>query len=56
MCIAGPRISVGRRCVAFYRTEVGDKAFLEKQIAAFAKTLPAGVEMTLGRDSTGEDE
>jgi hypothetical protein len=53
MCIAGPRISVGRRCVAFYRTEVGDKSFLEKQIAAFAKTLPAGVTMTLGR---GEDE
>jgi hypothetical protein len=56
MCIAGPTISVGRRCVVFYRTEVGDETLLTRQIAAFAKTLPAGVEMTLGRDTTEEDE
>lgn len=56
MCITGPRISAGHRCVVFYRTEVGDKAFLEKQIAAFAKTLPAGVAITLGSDSTDQDE
>jgi hypothetical protein len=54
MCIAGPRISISRPCMVFYSTGVGDKAFLAAQIAAFARTLPAGVSMTLGRDSTDE--
>jgi hypothetical protein len=38
--------------VAFYRTEVGDKAALTAEMAAFARTLPAGVKITLGEDST----
>jgi hypothetical protein len=56
MCIAGPRISVGRRCVVFYSTNVGDKALLQRQIAAFARTLPAGVSMTLGQGPDESDD
>ncbi len=52
MCITGPRTSVAFPCVAFYRTEVGDKAALTAEMAAFARTLPAGVKITLGEDST----
>ena len=31
-------------------------AALEAEVAAFARGLPEGVRMTLGRDSTEEDE
>jgi hypothetical protein len=54
MCITGPRISVARPCMVFYSTEVGDQAQLTAEIAAFARTLPASVKITLGRDSTDE--
>jgi len=60
MCIAGPRVSVARPCMVFYDTGVSgtadDKARLTAEIAAFARTLPAGVKMRLGRDSTDKDE
>jgi hypothetical protein len=56
MCVAGERVSVGRKCVVFYSTGVGDRAALTAEMAAFARTLPAEVKMTLGRDSTDEDE
>jgi hypothetical protein len=56
MCLAGERISVGRSCVVFYSTGVGDAAALTAEVAAFARTLPEGVRMRLGRDSTDVDE
>jgi hypothetical protein len=56
MCVAGERVSVGRSCVVFYSTGVGDAALLRAEVAAFARTLPEGVRMTVGRDSTEEDE
>jgi hypothetical protein len=42
--------------MVFYSTAVGDKALLTAEIAAFARTLPASVKITLGRDSTAVDE
>jgi hypothetical protein len=56
MCVAGERVSVGRSCVVFYSTGVGDAALLRAEVAVFARTLPEGVRMTVGRDSTEEDE
>jgi len=56
MCITGLRVSIGRPCVVFYSTAVGEKALLSGEIAAFARTLPASVKITLGRDSTDKDE
>ena len=56
MCITSPRVSIGRPCMVFYSTAVGDKALLTAEIAAFARTLPASVKITLGRDSTAVDE
>ena len=56
MCITGPRISVGRPCTVFYSTGVGDKRRLTAEIAAFARTLPPSVKITLGRDSTNEQQ
>jgi hypothetical protein len=56
MCISGPNISVARPCMVFYSTGVGDKALLTAQIAAFARTLPPGVRMTLGRDASDEQQ
>jgi len=56
MCVAGERVSVGQKCVVFYGTGVGDTAKLAAEMSAFARTLPAEVKMTVGRDSTDEDE
>jgi hypothetical protein len=56
MCITGPRVSVGRACMVFYSTAVGDKTLLTQEIAAFARTLPHSVKITLGDDTTGKDE
>jgi hypothetical protein len=56
MCITGPRVSVGRPCMVFYSTAVGDKTLLTQEIAAFARTLPHSVKITLGDDTTGKDE
>jgi hypothetical protein len=56
MCVTSPRPSAGLPCVVFYSTGVGDAGLLTTEIAAFARTLPAGVKMTLGRDSTDDDE
>jgi hypothetical protein len=50
MCITGPRISIARPCMVFYSTAVGDKALLTAEIAAFARTLPANVKITMGTD------
>jgi hypothetical protein len=54
MCITSPRTSVAEPCMVFYSTAVGDKAALTAEMAAFARTLPASVKITLGRDSTEE--
>ncbi len=56
MCVSERPKSVARRCVVFYSTAVGDKALLSGEIAAFVRTLPATVKMTLGRDSTDTDD
>ena len=56
MCVTGPRISAAWPCMVFYSTGVGDHALLTADMAAFARTLPASVKMTLGKDSTDEDE
>jgi hypothetical protein len=56
MCITGERVSVARPCMVFYSTGVGDHAALAAEVAAFARTLPASVKMTLGKDSTEDDE
>lgn len=56
MCVSGERTSVARRCMVFYSTGVGDRVALTAEMAAFARTLPAGVKITLGKDSTEEDE
>jgi len=42
--------------VVFYSTGVGDQAALTAEMAAFAMTLPASVEMTLGKDTTGDED
>jgi len=52
MCISSPRTSVARPCVAFYRTGVGNRTLLRTEVAAFAKTLPASVNISLDADST----
>jgi hypothetical protein len=54
MCIAGHEI-LGSRCVAFYSTSQGDHAALLAEVAAFARTLPPGVKITLGKDTTDDD-
>jgi hypothetical protein len=56
MCITGELVSAARQCVVFYSTGVGDQAALAAEVAAFARTLPGSVNMTLGRDSTEDDE
>ena len=56
MCITSPHISVAHPCMVFYSTGVGDKARLTAEIAAFARTLPPSVKITLGRDSTDEQQ
>lgn len=56
MCIRSPFTSISRPCVVFYSTPVGDAGLLTAEMAAFARTLPAGVKMTLGKDSTDDDE
>jgi hypothetical protein len=42
--------------VVFYSTGVGNAVALAAEVTAFARTLPAEVKMTVGRDSTDEDE
>ncbi len=56
MCITSPRTSVAEPCVVFYTTEVGDKAALTTEMAAFARTLPASVKITLDADSSDQDQ
>jgi hypothetical protein len=56
MCITGRRVSVSRRCVVFYSTPLGDHAALEAEFAAFASTVPSSVKITMGRDSSGDDD
>jgi hypothetical protein len=56
MCITSELVSVARPCVVFYSTSVGDRAALTEEIAAFARTLPPSVKITLGTDSTDDDE
>jgi hypothetical protein len=56
MCATSPRPAAGLPCVVFYSTAVGDTARLTAEMAAFARTLPASVKITLGRDSTDVDE
>jgi hypothetical protein len=55
LCAESPRTSISRPCVVFYCTAVGDAGLLTAEMAAFARTLPAGVKITLGRDSTDDD-
>ena len=54
MCITSRKVSVSRRCVAYYSTPLGDHAALESELAAFTNTLPSSVSMTLGKDTTDE--
>jgi hypothetical protein len=56
MCIRSPFTSISRPCVVFYSTAAGDAGLLTAEMAAFARTLPASVKMTLGKDSTDDDE
>jgi hypothetical protein len=56
MCITARLVSVARRCVVFYSTPTGDHAALQAQLAAFARTLPPTVKITLGKDSTELDD
>jgi hypothetical protein len=57
MCISEKNpTSIALRCMVFYSTEVGDQNELTNELKAFAQTLPAGMKMTLGRDSTDADE
>ena len=56
MCVTSPRTSISRPCMVFYSTAVGDNAALTAEMAAFARTLPASVKITLGKDSTDQDE
>jgi hypothetical protein len=55
MCMMSPKV-LSARCVVFYSTAVGDTAALTAELAAFTRTLPPTVQMTLGRDSTADDE
>jgi hypothetical protein len=55
MCMMSPKVLSGR-CVVFYSTGVGDTTTLTSELAAFTRTLPPSVQMTLGKDSTAEDE
>jgi hypothetical protein len=55
MCITGRRISIGDKCVVFYSTTIGDAAALQPEVTAFSRTLPATVKMTLGKDTTDDD-
>jgi hypothetical protein len=56
MCAASRKVSISRRCVVFYSTPLGDHDALQSELAAFARTLPGTVKMTLGKDSTSEDD
>jgi hypothetical protein len=56
MCITGARTSVARPCMVFYSTGVGNKAELTAEMAAFARTLPASVKITLGSDTSGQQQ
>jgi hypothetical protein len=55
MCMMSPKVLSGR-CVVFYSTGVGDTTALTSELAAFTRTLPPSVQMTLGKDSTAADE
>jgi hypothetical protein len=55
MCMMSPKV-LSARCVVFYSTGVGDTAALTAALADFTRTLPPGVQMTLGKDSTADDE
>jgi hypothetical protein len=55
MCMTSPKV-LSDPCVVFYSTALGDPAALNAELAAFAGTLPSSVKMTLGRDSTDDDE
>jgi hypothetical protein len=57
MCIAVRRpVAIADRCVVFYSTDRASTAALQAEVSAFARTLPAGVKMTLGQDTTEVDE
>jgi hypothetical protein len=56
MCTASRKVSISRRCVAFYNTPLGDHVALQSELAAFTRTLPTTVQMTLGKDTTDEDD
>ncbi len=55
MCMMSPKV-LSARCVVFYSTGIADANALAAELAAFTRTLPSSVQMTLGRDSTADDE
>lgn len=56
MCITGARTSIARPCMVFYSTGVGNRAELTAEMAAFARTVPASVKITLGRDTSDQQQ
>jgi len=51
MCITSRLTSIWHPCVNIYRTAVGDPVTMRAELAAFTRTLPASVNMTLIDDS-----
>jgi hypothetical protein len=56
MCMTAQRVSAAYPCVVFYRTGVGDGELLQRELAAFTRTLPPSVHMTLGKDLSLDEE
>ncbi len=55
LCAGSRRVSISRRCVAFYSTPLGDRDTLESELAAFSRTLPSTATMVLGKDTSDDD-
>jgi hypothetical protein len=55
MCTTSRRISIAHTCVAFYSTPQGNHAALQSELSEFSRTLPTTVKMTLGIDTSDED-
>jgi hypothetical protein len=51
MCITSRLTSIWHPCVNIYRTAVGDPVTMRAELAAFTRTLPTSVKMTLIDDS-----
>lgn len=60
LCVTAPRMAISRRCVVFYSTAAdADPETARAEAAAFASfatTVPSGVKVTLGVDSSDRDD